>query len=571
MNHRAAAPPPPLTLGAALARALRDHGVSHLFTIPGDFVLPLVAAIERDQSLPLVTLSHEPALAFAADAAARATGRPGAVLVTYGAGALNLVNAVANAYVEMSPLVVIAGAPSPAECAPGRVIHHQARAVDSQRRVFEEVTCAQAILDDPATAPDAIAHVLRTCVARSRPVYIEVPRDLGAAPVAPVPPLAASPASPASAVALGAAVAQVLRALAAAPRVALLAGAEVRRRGLDAAVAALAHHLGAPLATSFMGRGVARDVPGAPLVGVWHGRAGHPDARAALDAADLVLRLGVIPSDSNLGPVAAEAARAPRVVAAHDGAVLVAGHRLGALEVPLAPFVHALRAAAPPRAPWYRPAAAPALPHPAATPPGPLSPDGVAAALNAAFARHGAPTLVCDTGDALFLASRVDHGALIAPSCYATMGFAVPAALGVQLATGARPVALVGDGAFQMTGLELAACARLGCDPIVVVLNNASWETIRVFYPDGAAVAAPLHALEVHDCAAIARALGGVGRVVSTPGELGAGLEDALTSRGRFYLLDVRLPRGVVTSTLHRFAGMLRGEPAVADAPFAGP
>ena len=84
-----------------------------------------------------------------------------------------------------------------------------------------------------------------------------------------------------------------------------------------------------------------------------------------------------------------------------------------------------------------------------------------------------------------------------------------------------------------------------------------------------ASTAPPLHALEVHDGAAIARALGGVGRVVSTPDELRAGLEDALTSRGRFYLLDVRLPRGVVTSTLHRFAGMLRGEPTVADAPFA--
>ena len=69
--------------------------------------------------------------------------------VTYGAGAFNLVNAVAGAYAERSPLVVISGAPAAAEAASGLLLHHQAKTLDSQYRMFEEITCDQARLDDP--------------------------------------------------------------------------------------------------------------------------------------------------------------------------------------------------------------------------------------------------------------------------------------------------------------------------------------------------------------------------------------------------------------------------------------
>ena len=64
------------------------------------------------------------------------------------------------------------------------------------------------------------------------------------------------------------------------------------------------------------------------------------------------------------------------------------------------------------------------------------------------------------------------------------MGFGVPAGLGVQAATGERPLILVGDGAFQMTGWELGNCRRYGWDPIVLVFNNASWEMLRTFQPE---------------------------------------------------------------------------------------
>src|ERR1700739_3200886 len=97
------------TLAAALLQGLKDHGAREIFGIPGDFVLPLFKVIEESSILPHFTLSHEPAVGFAADAASRYQCRLGVAVVTYGAGAFNIVNAVAGAYAERSPVVVIAG------------------------------------------------------------------------------------------------------------------------------------------------------------------------------------------------------------------------------------------------------------------------------------------------------------------------------------------------------------------------------------------------------------------------------------------------------------------------------
>ena len=90
--------------------------------------------------------------------------------VTYGAGALNVVNAAAGAYAERSPLVVLAGCPGEVEAHSGLVLHHQVRHVDSQWRIFREITCDQVRLSDPATAhrvrdevADVLAYLLQFC------------------------------------------------------------------------------------------------------------------------------------------------------------------------------------------------------------------------------------------------------------------------------------------------------------------------------------------------------------------------------------------------------------------------
>ena len=114
----------------------------------------------------------------------------------------------------------------------------------------------------------------------------------------------------------------------------------------------------------------------------------------------------------------------------------------------------------------------------------PIMPSDIATAVNDLFDRHGVMPMTSDIGDCLFTAMEIENTALAAPGYYAGMGFGVPAGIGVAAATGRRPLILVGDGAFQMTGWELGNCRRYGLDPIVILFNNQSWEMLRVFQPE---------------------------------------------------------------------------------------
>src|SRR3989304_3500765 len=88
-----------MKLGDFLVAYLEKIGVSHLFGIPGDLVINLFFKFGRRRGLKIITLSHEPGVGFAADGYARATGRIGAICVTYGAGGHNMVNPVAASFI----------------------------------------------------------------------------------------------------------------------------------------------------------------------------------------------------------------------------------------------------------------------------------------------------------------------------------------------------------------------------------------------------------------------------------------------------------------------------------------
>ncbi len=534
-----------MRLTEALLHALRDHGAHEIFGIPGDFALPFFELVEQTGILPLHTLSHEPAVGFAADAVARYRSALGVAAVTYGAGAFNIVNAVAGAYAEKSPVVVIAGAPARAESASGLLLHHQGPRQDSQYRVFAEITCAQARLDDARTAATEIARVLAAAREQARPVYIELPRDMVAVDIQPVAPYAPTPVD---AAAVEACAFEVMTRLEHARRPVLMVGVEVRRYRLEAKVARLARRLGLPVVTSFMGRGLLSGAD-VPLAGTYLGVAGDPAVTELVEAADTLLLLGVILSDTNFG-VAAGDLDLKHTIRAVDRAVHP-GHHVYP-DVPLDAFVDALLA---------RPATsrggmappAPAPPRGLVADAADLHPRDIVTGLNDAFAAHGVPPVAADMGDCLFSAMDLAQSVLVAPGYYAGMGFGVPAGIGLQIAAGERALVLVGDGAFQMTGWELGNCRRLGIDPIVVVFNNASWEMLRAFQPESA-----FNDLDDWRFAEMARGLGGDGYRVTTRAELEAALRTAFTTRGRFQLIDAVYPRGRLSPTLERFVDGVR-------------
>ena len=535
-----------MNVAESLLHALVAHGARQMFGIPGDFALPFFKVAEESRILPLYTLSHEPAVAFAADASARMNCAPGVVAVTYGAGALNIVNAVAGAYAEKSPVVVVSGGPGKGEAGTGLLLHHQAKTLDSQARIFAEITCAQARLDDAHRAPAEIARVLARCVEESRPVYVEVPRDMVRVPCGPV---AVLPPAPVDADALAACVDDVLARLAAARAPVLMVGVEVRRFRLEAKVAELAARLGLPVVTSIMGRGLLAETATPPL-GTYLGVAGQPELTAQVEQSDALFLLGVIISDTNFG-VSARQIDLRRTIRALDREVTLGYHTYR--DIPLAALVDALLAKVPARA-ASAPAQGVAYPRHMPADDAPIAPNDIARAVNDLMALHGRLPIAVDVGDCMFTAMDIDHTALTAPGYYASMGYGVPAGLGLQAATGERPLVLVGDGAFQMTGWELGNCARYGWDPIVIVFNNASWEMLRTFQPESR-----FNDLPEWRLAEAAAALGGDGTRVTTRRALAAALARAQATRGRFQLIEAMIPRGVLSDTLARFvAGVKR-------------
>src|SRR5688572_353069 len=288
-----------VTLHQFLFDRLWDRGVRHIYGIPGDFALNLFEALERDGRFTLVRLSHEPAVGFAADGAARMTGGLGVCCVTYGAGGLNMVNPVACAYAEESPLVVLSGGPGRIEKRAGLPVHHEVKSFESQLRVYAEVTEYSAILDDPRTAAAHIARALDVAVKLKRPVYLEIPRDMVDAPIdGPAPDAALELNTDEGAVAE--AVAEITERLSAAERPVLIVGVEVHRFQLRDQVVRLAERMGVPVASSFLGRGV---FPSRHLqfAGTYLGVVSPQPLRDIVENSDCVLLLGELISDTSLG------------------------------------------------------------------------------------------------------------------------------------------------------------------------------------------------------------------------------------------------------------------------------
>jgi indolepyruvate decarboxylase len=222
-----------MDIADALIEALLQRGVERVYGVLGDYVLGFFDRLERSPIALICTAGEEGAAGFAADAHGRLAGL-GVVVVTYGVGALKLLNPVAGAYAERSPLLVISGAPGVREADEHALLHHSIRGSDTQQRFFHEVCAATARLDSGRTAAAEISKVLAAMARESRPGYLELPRDCLSRPLPW--PLAPQPApAPLSQVAplhreRGM---EVLRWLRSRERPVVLAGIELHRFGLQ--------------------------------------------------------------------------------------------------------------------------------------------------------------------------------------------------------------------------------------------------------------------------------------------------------------------------------------------------
>jgi indolepyruvate decarboxylase len=521
-----------MPLGDFLVAYLRRIGVTHLFGIPGDLVIRLFFRFAQRRGLTIVTLSHEPGVGFAADGYARATGRIGVVCVTYGAGGHNMVNPVAGSFSERVPVLVISGGPGEDER--GTLIHHQAKEIESQFRIYQELTCAARVLDDARTAAAAVHEVVQTVWREQRPGYLEVHRDMVERRVA-VPREIVDwdgtlhfGRSDEGKVAEAAR--DTVERINAARRPFTVVGIETFRFKVQREVRALAERIGAPVATNVLAKGAfPMDHP--LFMGVYIGAISPPPIAARVDRADLVLNLGSLPTDMDLGSRPSPIGR-HRSIWAVDGRVDVSFHTY--TDVQIRDFVRALLRA---RLRRHRERVRYCDNLPASRPESTrrLHVTDMLGEVNRFLRGRRGYLVLAESGDMLFagLDVRVERGGgYLAQGYYASMGFGVPGAIGAQLGTGARPLVLAGDGAFQMTGPEIAQAPRYGLNPIVLVVNNGGWQIFRPVV-----TRQDLLELPPWPYARLAEAWGGRGFRVTTVEELRAALVAAARIRS-FVLIE---------------------------------
>jgi indolepyruvate decarboxylase len=514
---------PRMPLGDFLVAYLKRAGVTHLFGLPGDLVLGLFHRFGRDRELEIVTFSHEPAVGFAADGYARSTRRLGVLCVTYGAGGHNVLNPVAGAYAEQVPLLVFSGGPGEAEQKLSGV-HHQAKDVEGQYRMFREVTCAARILEHPERAAEQVHEVARAIMTEHRPGYLEIHRDMVGVEV-PVPAeirewngdFALPSSDPRK---LAEAVADTRARLERAKRPVLIGGLELYRAGAEHDFQRLAEKLGVAVVTTVDAKGLfPMDHP--LHMGIHVGPFSPPAIERRVRGADLALALGTLLTDMNLGASKPQVRR-ERAVWAVGGRVNVSFHTY--TDVMLREFVAAL---ARERLPRFREKVVYCDNLKRSAPRGRsrLTVNDMLLELNGFLDTTPGYHVFAESGDALFggLELRLRGGGLyFAQGYYASMGFAVPAALGAQIGTGRRPLVLTGDGAFQMTGPEISHAPRLGLSPIVVLVNNQGWQIFRPVSPRK-----DLLELPPWPYAELAQAWGGVGFRAESAAELREALRAA--------------------------------------------
>jgi len=534
------------TIGKYLVRRLEETSLKHVFGIPGDYVLGFYDLLV-DSSLDIVGTCTEAGASFAADAYARVNGL-GAVCVTYCVGGLNTINAVAGAYAEKSPLIVISGSPGLRERVRLPMLHHRVRDFSTQRDIFAHVTVASGALEDASRAPAQIDEVIAACIRHKRPVYLELPRDMFDQPCDAPRPLPDRPPDK-DPHALKEALDEAAAMLRSAKRPVILAGVEIHRFGLQDSLLRLVDRTGYPVAATLLGKSVISERHPRYL-GVYEGAMGREHVRRAVENADCVMILGAFMTDINLGIYTAHL-DVSRTINATSERISIKHHHFEG--VALRDFIRGLirgRIGRRRNLPPARAEQKPFRPRPRKQ----ITVRRFFARMND-FLRHDS-VVICDIGDSLFGAADLTihrRTEFLSPAYYTSMGFAVPAAVGAQIRNRRlRPIVFVGDGAFQMTGQELSTVARYGLNPIVFVLNNKGYTTERFIregpYND-------IHEWAYHLWPNIVR--DGWGTEVRTEGELEKALPQALENTRSFSIVNVQLDPMDKSAALERLGKRL--------------
>lgn len=519
------------TVSSYLIHQLYTKGVRHIFGVPGDYVLGFYYELDHSK-LQVINTCDEQGAGFAADAYARVSGL-GVVCITYCVGGLKVANTTAQAFAEKSPVVVISGAPGTNERMKRPLLHHKVREFDTQLKVFEQLTVASTVINDPQTACREIDRVLNAALRHQRPVYIELPRDMISISVNPYQ-QPREGMTPSDAQVLQEALHEAIDIINAAKKPVIIAGVELHRFGLQDILLRLLENTRIPVASTLLSKSVIRENH-PQYLGVYEGAMGREEIRKYVESSDCLILLGTFMTDINLGIFTAHLEQSRSIYATSEK---VSIHYHTYEGIYMEDFMRGLLKANIRRREDID------IPRP----PSPVNPNPVfekQITVEYLFQRLNAflddnTVVIADPGDAMFAAIDMTiHSAarFLSPAYYTSLGFAVPASIGLQMAKPKlRPLVLVGDGAFQMSGMELATVARFDLNPIIVVLNNRGYGTERPMLDGG------FNDIHLWQYSRIPEVLNaGKGFDVKTEDQLEEALQEARKNTDSFSILDVHI------------------------------
>ena len=553
---------------ALLCEALQAHGVTLMFGYPGGAALPLYRELARHPRLRHLLVRHEENAALAADGYARASGRPGVCLATSGPGATNLLTGLANAMMDSVPVLAITG--QVATAAIGTQAFQEVDIVSMARPVTKAALQART----PDEVPELVAEAFRIMLdGRPGPVLLDLPKDVQLASAGPrdlrplervEPPVRNGKANGHSHDALEldgasprprhpdfeATLDRLAALIRRSDRPLLLAGHGVLLAGATDSLRQLAEHAQLPTTCTLLGLGA---LPAShPLYFGLAGMHGSVAANLGFHFADLVIGLGARFDDRVVGRASDFAPNATVVHVDVDPAAFGRVARcdlavLGDARQVLDGLLRRLVPGAADRAGWLATLTAWNAQHADC-----LEPDQEQALTSPdvlrALAREtrGEAVLVADVGQhQMYAAIHVGYdqpGRFFTSGGLGTMGYAVPAAMGVKLADPKREVwAVVGDGGFQMSAPELNTLAANQLEVKIALLNNSCLGMVRqwqeLFY-DGVYSQS---ILPQPDFVRLAEAHGVPARLVERREDLAEALRWARATPGPV-LLDLRVP-----------------------------
>jgi acetolactate synthase-1/2/3 large subunit len=514
-----------LTGSQILCRTLLEQGVDLLFGYPGGAIMPFYHALPEYPGLRHVLVRHEQAAAHAADGYARATGRAGVCVATSGPGATNLVTGIATAHMDNTPLVAITGQ------VPRAMMGRDAFQETDIIGITQPITKHSVLVEDVETLADAVREAFAVALeGRPGPVLVDIPKDVQTAKAAWTDAAAGGTGAAGSGrrpLGLEGALDEAVRLLSTAHRPLIMAGHGVILAGAYEELRLLAERTGIPVITTLLG------ISGFPEAHPLHlgmpGMHGEVHVNRAIQQADLILGVGLRFDDRVTGNLAAFARGAKVIHIDLDPseigknvptAVALVGDARVLLETLIgrvpARDCEAWRAEigglVRPRADGFR---------------GGLSPEAILSAI--AGASDGRCTIVSDVGQHQMWVAKLFRyqrpNTHITSGGLGTMGFAVPAAMGVAMARPDEPVwAISGDGGFQMNMQEMATMVQENIPVKMAVFNNGYLGMVRQwqqFFHGRRYSATPIWS---PDYVRLAEAYGIPGRRIET----GAGLEEAV-------------------------------------------